>query len=131
MTKQEYLDELSKIKKHNRQIQLRKNLRKQKTKRLPKFKLPSTSKIVLWVVILLNLQIIWFVEKAIMTYGDLSALYSLIGIPVTLIPIVLGYFQKSKAENTSGGIIFESAMSQLNSQDNVETDKVNENGSVG
>ena len=131
MTKQEYLDELSKIKKRNRQIKLRQNLRKQKLNMLPKIKLPSTSKIVLLVVILLNLQIIWFVEKAIMTYGDLSALYALIGIPTTLVPTVLGYFIKSKAENTSGGIVYESAMSQLNSQSNVETDEISEDGSVG
>ena len=68
---------------------------------------------ILIAVLLLNLQIIYFVEKAIMTYGDLSALYALIAIPATLIPTVWAYFSKAKAENCAGGITYDSAMEQL------------------
>lgn len=75
-----------------------------------KFKMPSTSKIVLWAVILLNIEIILFVEHAMIKWGDFSSAYALIGIPATLIPTVWGYYSKSKAENTVGGIVYDIAM---------------------
>ena len=112
LTKQEYELELKKIKAKNRQIKMKQNLKAAKIKRfnIPKI---STSKLILVAVLLLNLQIIHFVEKAIMTYGDLSALYALIAIPATLIPTVWAYFSKAKAENCAGGITYDSAMEQL------------------
>jgi len=77
LTKQEYELELKKIKAKNRQIEMKRNLKAAKVSRfnIPKI---STSKLILVAVLLLNLQIIYFVEKAIMTYGDLSALYALL-----------------------------------------------------
>lgn len=112
LTKQEYELELKKIKEKNQQIKMRQNLKAAKVSRfnIPKI---STSKLILVAVLLLNLQIIYFVEKAIMTYGDLSALYALIAIPATLIPTVWAYFSKAKAENCAGGITYDSAMEQL------------------
>lgn len=112
MTSREYELELKKIKAQNRQIEMKRNLKAAKVSRfnIPKI---STSKLILVAVLLLNLQIIYFVEKAIMTYGDLSALYALIAIPATLIPTVLAYFSKAKAENCAGGITYDSAMEQL------------------
>ncbi|RHS61303.1 hypothetical protein DW955_11690 [Ruminococcus sp. AM45-9BH] len=112
LTSREYELELKKIKAQNRQIEMKRNLKAAKVKRfnIPKI---STSKLILVAVLLLNLQIIYFVEKAIMTYGDLSALYALIAIPATLIPTVWAYFSKAKAENCAGGITYDSAMEQL------------------
>ena len=112
LTKQEYELELKKIKEKNQQIKMKQNLKAAKVSRfnIPKI---STSKLILVAVLLLNLQIIYFVEKAIMTYGDLSALYALIAIPATLIPTVWAYFSKAKAENCAGGITYDSAMEQL------------------
>lgn len=112
LTSREYELELKKIKAQNRQIEMKRNLKAAKVKR---FNIPrvSTSKLILVAVLLLNLQIIYFVEKAIMTYGDLSALYALIAIPATLIPTVWAYFSKAKAENCAGGITYDSAMEQL------------------
>lgn len=112
LTKQEYELELKKIKEKNQQIKMKQNLKAAKVSRfnIPKI---STSKLILIAVLLLNLQIIYFVEKAIMTYGDLSALYALIAIPTTLIPTVWAYFSKAKAENCAGGITYDSAMEQL------------------
>ena len=112
LTKQEYELELKKIKAKNRQIEMKRNL---KAANVSRFSIPkiSTSKLILVAVLLLNLQIIYFVEKAIMTYGDLSALYALIAIPATLIPTVWAYFSKAKAENCAGGITYDSAMEQL------------------
>ena len=98
MTSREYELELKKIKAQNRQIEMKRNLKAAKVKR---FNIPrvSTSKLILVAVLLLNLQIIHFVEKAIMTYGDLSALYALIAIPATLVPTVWAYYAKARAEN--------------------------------
>lgn len=112
LTSREYELELKKIKAKNRQIEMKQNLKAAKVSRfnIPKI---STSKLILVAVLLLNLQIIYFVEKAIMTYGDLSALYALIAIPATLIPTVWAYFSKAKAENCAGGITYDSAMEQL------------------
>jgi hypothetical protein len=112
LTKQEYELELKKIKEKNQQIKMKQNLKAAKVSRfnIPKI---STSKLILVAVLLLNLQIIYFVEKVIMTYGDLSALYALIAIPATLIPTVWAYFSKAKAENCAGGITYDSAMEQL------------------
>lgn len=112
LTSREYELELKKIKAKNRQIEMKRNLKAVKVSRfnIPKI---STSKLILVAVLLLNLQIIYFVEKAIMTYGDLSALYALIAIPATLIPTVWAYFSKAKAENCAGGITYDSAMEQL------------------
>ena len=62
----EYELELKKIKAKNRQIEMKRNLKAAKVSRfnIPKI---STSKLILVAVLLLNLQIIYFVEKAIMT----------------------------------------------------------------
>lgn len=96
------------------------SLKAEQDKYKRKFKKPSTSKIVLWAIILLNLQIVLFVEAAMMRWGDLSAAYALIGIPATLIPTVWGYYSKSKAENTVGGITYDMAMKDYESEDEAE-----------
>lgn len=123
MTSREYELELKKIKAQNRQIEMKRNLKAAKVSRfnIPKI---STSKLILVAVLLLNLQIIYFVEKAIMTYGDLSALYALIAIPATLIPTVWAYFSKAKAENCAGGITYDSAMEQLRQQNSSDNEAV-------
>lgn len=119
MTTREFQEKMKRIEYDNKQREMKQKLKQAKNKNKSQKKL-TTSKIVLLVVFLLNLQIVWFVEKAIMTYGDLSALYALIGMPVTIIPIVLGYFNKSKAENTAGGIVYDSAMMSQNEFDTDE-----------
>lgn len=99
-------------------------LREEKIKYGHKFKLPSTSKLILLGAILLCLQIVLFCEYVMITLGDTSAMYVLIGIPATLIPVIWGYYSKSKAENTSGGIIYETTMAQI-SQQNTDNSDVN------
>lgn len=92
----------SKIRKHK--------LKEEKRKYGFKFKLPSTSKLVLLVVFLMCIEILIFSQYAMIKLGDISAMYTLIGVPVTLVPVTLGYYWKSKNENTIGGITFETAM---------------------
>lgn len=122
MTSREYELELKKIKAKNHQIEMKRNLKAAKIKRfnIPKI---STSKLILIAVLLLNLQIIHFVEKAIMTYGDLSALYALIAIPATLVPTIWAYYSKAKAENLAdSGFIYEARMAELNNQQDTSDD---------
>lgn len=61
MTSREYELELKKIKAQNRQIEMKRNLKAAKVSRfnIPKI---STSKLILVAVLLLNLQIIYFVS---------------------------------------------------------------------
>lgn len=88
-------------------------LREEKRKGKIKHKLPSTSKLILLGMILLCVQIVIFCEYAMMTLCDTSALYVLIGIPAALAPIIWGYYSKSKAENTAGGIVYDTAMAEM------------------
>lgn len=113
MTQTEYDSKLKKIKEHNLNKERILKLKQEKNKFKSKKKTPSTSKLVLLGVILLCLEIVIFCEYAMVHLGDTSALYALIGIPVAIAPTVVSYYMKSKAENTEGGIIYETAMAQI------------------
>lgn len=84
-----------------------------------KKKLPSTSKLVLLIVFLMCIEILIFSQYAMLKLGDISAMYTLIGVPVALVPVCLGYFWKSKHENTASGITYEMAMRELDKSENV------------
>lgn len=90
--------------------------------KMTKHKSFSTSKLILLGMILLCLQIVFFCEYAMLTLGDTSAMYVLIGIPAALAPIIWGYYGKSKAENVAGGIVYESAMAEMRSNKHEATD---------
>lgn len=113
LTEDEYKARLAKIKKQNESKKRKQKLKEEKSKYRPKFKLPSASKLILLGVILLCLEIVIFCEYAIVVLNDASAMYVLLGIPATLIPIVWAYYSKSKAENTANGIVYETAMAEL------------------
>ena len=74
----------------------------------------STSKFILWATFLMCIEIILFCQYAILRFEDSSSIYAMIGAPVAFIPVVIGYFVKSKAENTIGGVTYETAMAELN-----------------
>lgn len=120
LTEAEYEARMEKLKKKNASKELKRKLREEKNKYRTKFKLPSTSKLILLGAILLCLQIVIFCEYVMITLGDTSAMYVLIGIPATLIPIIWGYYSKAKAENTKNGIVYDLAMKQLNQTNDVE-----------
>lgn len=123
MTSREYELELKKIKAKNRQIEMKRNLRAAKVKRF-NLKKPNTSKLIVFVVFAICLQILWFSEHMISLTGDTSYMYALIGIPAALIPTVISYFNKSKIENTSdSGFIYEARMAELNNQQDVSDDE--------
>lgn len=116
MTNREYELELKKIKAQNRQIEMKRNLKAAKVKRF-NLKKPNTSKLIVFVVFAICLQILWFSEHMISLTGDTSYMYALIGIPAALIPTVISYFNKAKIENTSdSGYVYEARMAELNNQ---------------
>lgn len=117
MSELQYDIEMKRIKRENSSRRRIQKLQEEKNKLKKKHKLPPTSKLVLLVVFVLSIQIIAFVEFVMLKYGDFSAAYALIGIPVTIVPTILGYFYKSKAENTQGGIIYEKAMMSAEDED--------------
>lgn len=73
-------------------------------------KRPAWAKVMTAVMSLLCLEIIIFTEAAMWTTGDLSALYALVGAAASLAASIWAYCEKSKAENTKGGIVYEKAM---------------------
>ena len=113
MTKQEFEKKLHKIRLENQDKRRKQKLEDEKNKYKKKKKLPSTSKLILIGAVILCLQIIIFCEYMMWKTGDLQAMYVLIGISASLASVIIGYLLKSKAENTSGGIIYETAMEEL------------------
>ena len=93
MTKQEYNEKLKQIKEHNKQIEMKRNLKEAKVKRF-QLKKPNTSKLIVFVVFLICLQILWFSEHMVNITGDTSYMYALIGVPAALIPTILKYYTK-------------------------------------
>lgn len=120
ISEKEYEIRLQKIKYKNVSKERKRKLKEEKRKSVTKLKLPSTSKLILMGAVLLCLQIVIFCEYIMIALGDTSAMYVLIGIPATLIPIIWGYYSKAKAENTAGGIVYEQAMMELNRTNNIE-----------
>lgn len=126
MTKQEYEEALWKIRRKNQQKLRKQKLKEEKNKYKQKKKLPSTSKLILIGAVLLCLQIVIFSECVMWKTNDLTALYALIGISSSLSAVVIAYYVKSKAENTSGGLIYESAMEKLRHADNSVCEQIND-----
>lgn len=120
LTQEEFEKKLAEIQEKNKQKEYRRLLREERKKSRTKFKLPSTSKLILLVAFLLCLEIIIFCEYMMVKTGDLSSLYAMIGIASALIPLCLGYYFKSKAENTAGGITYDMAMLEANQNLNYE-----------
>lgn len=120
LTQKEFEKKLAEIQEKNKQKEYRRLLREERKKSRAKLKLPSTSKLILLVAFLLCLEIIIFCEYMMVQTGDLSSLYSMIGVASALIPLCLGYYFKSKAENTAGGITYDMAMLEANQNLNYE-----------
>lgn len=130
MTKQEYNEKLKQIKEHNKQIEMKRKLKEAKVKRF-QFKKPNTSKLIVFVVFLICLQILWFSEHMVNLTGDTSYMYALIGVPAALIPTILGYYAKASKENQVGGITYDTAMSNLETQEKPVYDIESDDEAVG
>lgn len=123
ITEKQYKSELSRLEYLNKSKERKLKLKQEKNKYKNHIKLPSTSKLVLFGMILLCLEIVVFSEIFIYQNQDSNGLYALIGIPVALVPVIWGYYSKSKAENTKDGIVYDIAMKQF---DNDNSDVVEE-----
>jgi hypothetical protein len=84
-------------------------------KKRNKKKVP-TSKILLAGTFLISIEILVFCEVAYFFNPDATILIALLGVPVSIVPVALGYLKKSCAENTSGGIVYETVMSNRGDQ---------------
>lgn len=132
ISEKEFNFRMKEIQKENLSRERARKLKDEKRKGKQKRKLPSTSKLILLGMILLCVQIVIFCEYAMMTLYDASSLYVLIGIPAALAPIIWGYYSKSKAENTVGGIVYDTAMAEMQMQnETVNNETPAEDGSVG
>lgn len=130
MTKQEYNEKLKQIKERNKQIEMKRKLKEAKVKRF-QLKKPNTSKLIVFVVFLICLQILWFSEHMVNLTGDTSYMYALIGVPAALIPTILGYYAKASKENQVGGITYDTAMSNLETQEKPVYDIESDDEAVG
>lgn len=113
LSKQEYEKRLANIRMENASIARKRSLKRERTKYSRKWKLPSTSKMLLWTVVLLCLEVLVFCEYVFIQTRDTSFIYALAGIPTVLVPAILSYNNKSMHENTEGGIVYETAMSKI------------------
>ena len=81
-------------------------------KRKKRKKIPY-SKIVMGLLFILALQIVIYAEYIMFLTRDVAPLYTLIGISASLTAAFFGYLSHSKAENTKGGIVYDSAMAEM------------------
>ena len=116
ISESEYQQKIKEIEEDNLSAERRKNLKELKAIGKPKKKFPATSKVILFFTILICFEIVFFTEYIVIKFDDTNALYTLIGVPTTLIPTILGYFYKSKAENTEGGIVYQMALKDVENE---------------
>ena len=103
LSQSKYEKRMAELKKRN-EIAKQKNELKAEKNRLKKK--PTTSKLLLIAVVILCVEIVIFSQYVMIKFQDLTALYTLIGVPVTLVPVALGYYYKAKSENTIGGLTY-------------------------
>lgn len=124
ISEKEYNDEMLRIKHENESKARLRKLRAEKAKgRQKKSRNIPTSKLVLWAMVILVFGIaIWFMYES-HRLCDLSQAYALLGIVASLAPVIFGYYSKSRAENTEGGIVYETAMKEHEAIINSESGK--------
>lgn len=114
MTKHQFDSKLERVKKRNESIEYKRRLLEERTKYWPKLVLPSTSKLVLCMFLLVCIETLIFCQYMIITTGDTNALYAITAALFAFMGTVLGYFVKSTKENTEGGVTYLNAMASLN-----------------
>lgn len=111
ISEKEYKQKLRKVEEQNKSYERKQAIKNAKIKK--NYRFPSTSKVVLFSMIILCVEIVIFAEYAMISMQNMSAMYALIGIPVALTPTIWGYYSKSKAENTKGGITYETVLANM------------------
>lgn len=124
ISEKEYNAEMLRIKHENESKARLRKLKAERAKgRQKKSRSISNSKLALWAMVILVFCIaIWFMYES-HRLCDLSQAYALLGIVASLAPVIFGYYSKSKAENTEGGIVYETAMKEQEITSNSESGK--------
>lgn len=81
--------------------------------KLSKPKKPSWTKVMMVIIVAVCIEIIIYSEVVMWLRYDLSALYALVGVPAAMFGVFWSYSEKSKAENSKGGITYDMAMKEL------------------
>jgi len=110
---------MNRIKDKNLSRERKRRLWEERTKYWPRFNVPPTSKIALWAGFLLMLEIIIFCQYLAIKTHDATPLVGVVGGIGGWMSMFFSYNKKSTVENSSGGIVFETAM--LNNQNNAQT----------
>lgn len=134
ITEQEYKSKLKELKKSNASKERKLKLKEEKRRYARKLKSPSTSKVVLFLVFAICIEILVFCQYAMIKLNDASSMYALIGIPAALVPIVMGYYWKAKNENTIGGIVYEKALHEQNNESGIgchDNENISDEEAVG
>lgn len=128
MTEKEFKRKQTKIRIRNKNIVMKQKLRQMKKSRF-KFKKIRTSKKVLWTIIAICLEILFFSEYMALKTEDTSFMYALIGVATTLIPTALGYFKMSDNEHKRGQ--FDMSLNENDSSISDDEQTNSDDGAVG
>lgn len=102
--------ELKRIRTKNRKIQRKRALRAERRKYRLKIKWPTQSKLGMWYIFISCTAVQIYSMAAMWHFADLSPLYALIGATVGEGLTYYAYTAKAKAENTTGGIVYENSL---------------------
>lgn len=102
--------ELRRIKAKNRKIKRKRALRAERRKYRLKIKWPTQSKLGMWYIFISCTAVQIYSMVAMWHFADLSPLYALIGATVGEGLTYYAYTAKAKAENTTGGIVYENSL---------------------
>lgn len=108
----EHEAKLRKIERAGERKLLRDELRAKKEEYWPRKKWPSTGKMAMWYIFTSCTAVQIYSMAAMWHFGDLSALYSLIGATVGETITFCAYAAKSAKENSLGGIVHDMAMKE-------------------
>ncbi len=102
--------ELRRIRTKNRKIQRKRALRAERRKYRLRIKWPTQSKLGMWYIFISCTAVQIYSMAAMWHFADLSPLYALIGATVGEGLTYYAYTAKAKAENTTGGIVYENSL---------------------
>lgn len=102
--------ELRRIRTKNRKIQRKRVLRAERRKYRLRIKWPTQSKLGMWYIFISCTAVQIYSMAAMWHFADLSPLYALIGATVGEGLTYYAYTAKAKAENTTGGIVYENSL---------------------
>ena len=102
--------ELRRIRTKNRKIQRKRALRAERRKYRLRIKWPTHSKLGMWYIFISCTAVQIYSMAAMWHFADLSPLYALIGATVGEGLTYYAYTAKAKAENTTGGIVYENSL---------------------